>query len=265
MQLTEAGAHGRADAAAHVRQAVLNAVERHGGVGLSLSEAAFPADVGLAVDGGGNTVQPAGDGAVLIKNAGIVEPEQRAAHALLRGLHHDILIGHALAGLLEIVLLQAGELTVGVACGLKHGGTADTEIELPVERAVQRHGFHERKVEGGMAAAAAPRGAGHFFGKLLFHTVEKLIGLGDKPIILLKYSVQFRVDLHTFHQKTVKKPPDEQSPSGGNRLTRTAGKRRIRRRSRATPSRYGFCAEHAESGRTKPPSPERPIVSLLRS
>ena len=30
------------------------------------------------------------------------------------------------------------------------------------------------------AAAAAPRGAGHFFGKLLFHTVEKLIGLRGK-------------------------------------------------------------------------------------
>ncbi len=105
----------------------------------------------------------------------------------------------SLTGLLKIVMLETSELAVGVSSGLKHGGTADTEIKFLVECPVQGHGLHKRKVEGCMAAAAAAGGAGHLFRKLVLHPLEKLICLRGKLRVLLKNSVQFRVGHHSSH------------------------------------------------------------------
>ena len=96
-------------------------------------------------------------------------------------------------------MLQPGKLPVGVARGLKHGGTTNAEVKFLVERPVQRHGLHKGKIEGRMAAAAAARGAGHLFRILVLHSLEKLIGLRGKLFIFLKNSVQFRVGHHSSH------------------------------------------------------------------
>ena len=77
MQFAETGAHSGADAAAHVGEAVLDAVQSHGRIGAALLEAALAADVGLTMDGSRHTVETAGDGAMLIEQAGLVQTEQR--------------------------------------------------------------------------------------------------------------------------------------------------------------------------------------------